>query len=162
MNILDVGSGTPNPYHIQFEHENTIHLDYNRTALQLDVLADAHNLPFKDKSFDVIYAVAILEHLHNPYQTLKEFKRVAKHKVIINVPNARRMFWHESPGHIYSWNQFTLYNLLRLFFPKVHITNFNRLARKTKLTRLKNLIYCTFWKPTQLQAICEVKRLERK
>ena len=47
-----------------------------------DILADAHSLPFKDESFDVIMSSAVFEHLKNPFVAMKELYRVAK-------PNAK-------------------------------------------------------------------------
>lgn len=53
------------------------------------VNGEAQNLPFKDKSFDTLIAVEIIEHLDKKYNQLilKELKRVAKKKIIITTPN---------------------------------------------------------------------------
>ncbi len=60
-----------------------------------DVLADAHSLPFKDETFDVIVSSAVFEHLKNPYAAMKELYRVAK-------PNARIILSiaYNEPFHI--------------------------------------------------------------
>ena len=52
-------------------------------------LAFSDSLPFDDASFDVIYAIEVLEHLQNPYSFIRETFRVLKPggKVIISVPN---------------------------------------------------------------------------
>lgn len=50
------------------------------------VKADAHYLPFKDKSFKCAIVGDMLEHVKNPVQVLKEAKRVAK-DIFITVPN---------------------------------------------------------------------------
>jgi len=42
------------------------------------VLADAENIPFKDKTFDKIAVIEILEHISNTSKTLKEIFRVLK------------------------------------------------------------------------------------
>lgn len=47
-----------------------------------DALADAHCLPFKNETFDVIMSSAVFEHLKNPFAAMKELYRVAK-------PNAK-------------------------------------------------------------------------
>jgi SAM-dependent methyltransferase len=44
-------------------------------------------LPFSDKSFDVIAALDVLEHLDNPHFALKELLRVACKSVVISLPN---------------------------------------------------------------------------
>lgn len=39
-------------------------------------IENGENLSFKDKSFDIIFAVNILHHLSNPYKVIDEFMRV--------------------------------------------------------------------------------------
>jgi SAM-dependent methyltransferase len=41
-------------------------------------ISDMHQLPFKDKSFDCIYASNVLEHSISPFIALKEWRRVLK------------------------------------------------------------------------------------
>ena len=50
-------------------------------------------LPFKDKTFDLIVASEVIEHLFKPSIILKEFKRVLKDdgKLIITTPNL--LYW---------------------------------------------------------------------
>jgi SAM-dependent methyltransferase len=40
--------------------------------------ADAHALPFRDASFDMVFAMVVLQHLHNPFLALSEVRRVLK------------------------------------------------------------------------------------
>jgi len=49
-------------------------------------LADAHNLPFRDESFNVAVLGDILEHVRAPVQVLKEAYRVCKVKLVLTVP----------------------------------------------------------------------------
>ncbi len=42
------------------------------------VIADMHNLPFADDSFDVIFATATLHHAYDPGLMLREFRRVLR------------------------------------------------------------------------------------
>ena len=42
------------------------------------VLADAQNIPFKDKTFDKIVMIEILEHIPNTHKALKEISRILK------------------------------------------------------------------------------------
>lgn len=37
-----------------------------------------HELPFKNKEFDLAISTAVIEHLENPWLFLEEFKRIAK------------------------------------------------------------------------------------
>lgn len=41
-------------------------------------VGDAHKLDFKDESFDAVFCLEVLEHVHKPVKVLKEFKRVLK------------------------------------------------------------------------------------
>ena len=64
-------------------------IDYASTHLHVHVeKGDAGNFGFGDRSFDVVTALEVLEHL--PYgvyeQALKEIARVAKSTIIISVP----------------------------------------------------------------------------
>jgi len=42
------------------------------------MVADAHKLPFKDKSFDAVFALEVLEHVFEPVKVLQEIQRVLK------------------------------------------------------------------------------------
>ncbi|MEW6616655.1 MAG: methionine biosynthesis protein MetW [Thermodesulfobacteriota bacterium] len=44
-------------------------------------------IPFEDKSFDVIFALDVLEHVENIHSLMDEILRVAKNEVIITLPN---------------------------------------------------------------------------
>jgi len=44
----------------------------------LDLIADAHMLPFKDASFDFVFSLAVFEHLHSPWQAAGEIARVLR------------------------------------------------------------------------------------
>jgi len=52
------------------------------------LLADAHELPFSDEQFDIIYCNHVLEHTLSPLICLLEMKRVCKKNgfIIIGVP----------------------------------------------------------------------------
>lgn len=51
-------------------------------------------LPFKKSSFDVIIGIEVLEHLYNPYEMMKEIRRVLKPNgyAIISMPNTGSFF----------------------------------------------------------------------
>jgi SAM-dependent methyltransferase len=65
--VLDVGCGE--------NKRGTVGVDIRRTGM-VDVLCDAHHLPFVDGIFEGCYAYAILEHVENPVKVLKEISRV--------------------------------------------------------------------------------------
>lgn len=72
-----------------------------------DVLADAHFLPFRDRSFDMVYAAAVTEHLACPTLMAQEVKRVLKpggyfcSNVSFLEPWHDSSFYHMSPLGVY-------------------------------------------------------------
>lgn len=95
--ILDIGCGPG--VQIRFlTKQNEIHgIDLSSRALDyarnLGIITKKHNiesgLPYKDKYFDVVISVDILEHLFDPEFVLAEIKRVLKDDgvALISVPN---------------------------------------------------------------------------
>jgi SAM-dependent methyltransferase len=106
---LDLGcSGTPN-YAKYFK--NRIGLDI-KDGEGVDVVGDAHNLPFPDGKFDVIVCTEVLEHLHTPHTAVSEMNRVLKPggKLILTT---RFIFpIHDAPHDYY---RYTKYGLKHLF-----------------------------------------------
>jgi 2-polyprenyl-3-methyl-5-hydroxy-6-metoxy-1,4-benzoquinol methylase len=49
--------------------------------------ASIYELPYKDKSFDLVVCTEVLEHLGEPKKALKEMLRVSKKYLLISVPN---------------------------------------------------------------------------
>lgn len=72
INVADEGNQTP--AHLQ------------RTTK--DLYYDGKHLPFKDKEFDVVVCVDVLEHVPKPQRTalIKEMRRVAKYQLICSAP----------------------------------------------------------------------------
>lgn len=50
--------------------------------------------PFKDKQFDTVLCLDVLEHLENIHAAFDECLRLAKEYVIISLPNAYQDFWN--------------------------------------------------------------------
>jgi SAM-dependent methyltransferase/uncharacterized protein YbaR (Trm112 family) len=44
----------------------------------IHVIADAHDLPFSDQVFDLVIAIAVLEHVADPYRVVREIHRTLK------------------------------------------------------------------------------------
>src|SRR5262249_32166569 len=78
----------------------------------VDVVADAHLLPYSDSAVDSIYCEAVLEHLKNPATAVEEMFRVLKPegKVIGVTPFLQR--FHGYPSH---FQNFTLVGHSLLF-----------------------------------------------
>ena len=112
--ILDVGCGAKTERHFLKTKNSIIRCDWEKYGPEIIVQGDIQILPFNNRSFNVVHAAHILEHIDAPLFALKELYRVAKYLVIIRVPNAKFFRWHnESKNHIYSWNSNTLINFLR-------------------------------------------------
>lgn len=89
QSILEVGCGTGAVLaklvarNVGIEHvgvdmaDPASHCDPEATALDLRVF-DGKKLPFLDKSFDLVYATHVVEHVPNPREFLSECKRVAR------------------------------------------------------------------------------------
>ena len=67
--ILNLGSGSVRLF------DNTVNADI-QTNSNVDILADAHFLPFKNASFDIIIATALLQYCRIPHQVVEECARV--------------------------------------------------------------------------------------
>lgn len=78
----------------------------------VDIVADAHILPFVPESIDAIYCEAVLEHLYNPAQAVAEMFKALKpgSKVYVCTP-----FMQAYHGYPYHYQNFTLTGHQRLF-----------------------------------------------
>jgi len=83
--IIDIGCNKGYTFS-DFNRKNIVSVDIDKYDIENFVQANAHNLPFKDKEFDIAVLGEILEHVEDPIQVLKEAKRVAN-KIVITVPN---------------------------------------------------------------------------
>lgn len=62
-------------------------ITFIKTDIQIsdyvDVICDAHDLPFKNEVFDAVFIQAVLEHVMDPYRCVNEIYRVLKKDGII-------------------------------------------------------------------------------
>jgi SAM-dependent methyltransferase len=79
--------------------------------------ADIANLPFPARSFDLVLAIEVLEHVPDPVAALAEIARVARADIVVSVP--REPIWRaanlargkylgavgNTPGHINHWSR---------------------------------------------------------
>ena len=104
---------------IVFARSKYPHIDF--------VIADAHRIPFKNKSFDLVICTETLEHVLDPQRVLLEIKRVLKKrgKAIISMDSGSFLFktvwyfWTKTKGkvwdnaHLHEFNAQVLENLIR-------------------------------------------------
>lgn len=76
------------------------------------VICDAHEIPFKDESFDLIIAQAVLEHVLDPFLCVREMHRVLKDKGLIY---AETPFMQQVHGGKYDFIRFTHLGHRRMF-----------------------------------------------
>lgn len=110
--LVDIGCGEK-PYedtikryvtgHIGIDHEGTAH-----NTSHIDRFGTAYDIPFEDKSFDSALCTAVLEHLEEPEQALRECHRVLKSGgvAIYSVP----FIWHlhEEPRDFFRYSKYGL------------------------------------------------------
>jgi len=114
--VLDVGAGET-PHATMFAHTryHTVDRaigDATWDYTKIDVIGDAHRLPFQDASFDAVVNIQVLEHLREPGLAVSEFARVLK-------PGGRLllstvMCW-EIHQHPHDFFRYTRYGLEYLF-----------------------------------------------
>lgn len=106
---LDLGcSGTPN-YSKYFK--NRVGVDI-AAGEGVDIVADAHKLPFEDEKFEIILCTEVLEHLHSPQIAISEMKRVLKKGGLLILTTRFIFPIHDAPNDYY---RFTKYGLKFLF-----------------------------------------------
>jgi SAM-dependent methyltransferase len=71
----------------------------------VDVVADAHELPYADNSVDAIHCEAVLEHLKSPHDAVKEMYRVLKPNGKVFAVSPFLVAYHGYPHH---YQNFTL------------------------------------------------------
>jgi len=94
--VLDVGGeeDTSTFLKLLFPRATSMTLNLQKIKLPSLIVGDAHLIPFKDNSFDVILSGEIIEHLLNPLKFIREAKRVLKPQgvFIITTPNLASIF----------------------------------------------------------------------
>ena len=74
--VLNLGSGIGHFDHYLSKSIRTINLDIDFLKPDVDVVADAHFLPFKSESIDIVYSIAVLEHVKFPWIVAGEVARI--------------------------------------------------------------------------------------
>lgn len=87
----------------------------------VNVVGDAHDLPFEDEAFEQILCAAVLEHLHTPTRAVAEMARVLKPegRVVLSIPFLFPV--HEAPIDFQRFTEFGLKNLFQQHFSDVRI-----------------------------------------
>ena len=78
----------------------------------VDVVADAHRLPYADGCVDAIFCEAVLEHLHTPAQAVAEMFRVLRPRGAVLAVTPFLQAYH---GYPYHYQNFTVTGHAHLF-----------------------------------------------
>jgi len=74
---LDLGCGS-GEYRRSIEHAGYRWVGVDHSEERAPLLADAHALPFRDASFDLVVSLAVLEHIRYPHVMMREVHRVLR------------------------------------------------------------------------------------
>jgi ubiquinone/menaquinone biosynthesis C-methylase UbiE len=162
MRLLDIGCGAGSKGDVNIDlFPNDLEqcgASWSAKKVENFVLADAENLPFKDKCFEELLASHVLEHLKNPFRALKEWRRVAD-VVTIKVPSAYHI--ESTPTHFFTWNTSTLEQLLKQVFTNVDVTYTDKInvfdGRVTGRVPLMKYVFDRFILkrfPIEIKAVC--------
>lgn len=55
-----------------------LNLDIDFSKPNLHLVADAHRLPFSNESFDIVFSIAVLEHVRKPWIVSDEINRILR------------------------------------------------------------------------------------
>ncbi len=119
QNVLNVGSGSFTLLGSKFWE--IISGDYNLINLDLfpgknvDVVANAENMPFENESFDLVVCQAVLEHVKNPKIIINEIERVLKKKGLFYCTVPFLQGYHADPYDFQRFTQKGIENLLNNF-----------------------------------------------
>jgi SAM-dependent methyltransferase len=70
-----------------------------------DIIADAHELPFTNDSFDAAVSTGTLEHLENPIQAIKEIHRILRNGGLIHIEVPFLQPYHGDPKDFWRWTR---------------------------------------------------------
>ena len=141
--VLDLGAGL-RPF-AGLLPGKTLALDY-RPRPDVDLLGDAHHLPFGDETVDAIVCTEVFEHLLDPPAAAREMIRILKPGGKLVLTTRFCFPLHDRPGD--HW-RFTPYTLARLFGPLSPVVVPQHSAYHTLLVLVVRLVM----EPTRLNRV---------
>lgn len=139
--IIDIGCGEGFVIH-NLDFPNSTGVDISRSALKIAkkknpdcnlCSGSIYNISFKEKSFDLVIATEVLEHLERPELALKEIRRITKNYCILSVPNepyfcAMNFFrgknltrFGNDIEHVQNWSSGNFVSLLETYFKVLEV-----------------------------------------
>jgi SAM-dependent methyltransferase len=123
LNILDVGCGQK-PFYPFFQPfvKAYVGTDILADNPLVDIVCPAEHLEVEDQWADVVLCLAVLEHVDDPAQCVREFRRVVKPGGVIFALTHGCFPWHPYPQDHWRWTQTGLQLLFQQGgFTDVHI-----------------------------------------
>jgi len=166
--IADIGCGDGdflsllNEYHTRVGvdiSEKRINKAKNRFPNIEFKLGDCYNIELEDKSFDIVSALELLEHLEYPHKLMEELSRVSKKYILISTPNGN-FLPIDGIEHLQSFSPFSLMDFLnRLGFTIIKKCGnvpliFNLLLKKPELLPLYKEMAIDYHKKELSYYIC--------
>jgi SAM-dependent methyltransferase len=117
--IVDLGCGNGEylPY-LQRRAKFVVGLDINKKLAKIShargfdiILATIDHSPFKDKSFDGVWAAEVIEHFSN-LEVLNKIERIASEKLVLTMPNPIFPHFEKDPTHILHYSVTSLRHFL--------------------------------------------------
>jgi SAM-dependent methyltransferase len=107
--ILDLGSGN-----MRLNLPEVIRVDFGLTDY-VDLVADAHRLPFREAALDMVLSLSVLEHLRQPFEASDEMYRVLKPGGYIYHETNFVFPYHGYPHHYFNFSPQGLKEVFRKF-----------------------------------------------
>jgi SAM-dependent methyltransferase len=123
--VLDVGA-KHSPYVSFFKHRKYVRLDLLPDS-QPDIVGDLHKLKIKDRTFDMVLATEVLEHLYDPQRAVNEMQRILTKNGLV-VASTRFIYpFHPDPHDYYRFTRDSISYLFRNFSKVEIYTHGNRI-----------------------------------
>jgi SAM-dependent methyltransferase len=120
--VLDIGSGNTGKTNIigltRQVQNGLIAMDMCY-ASSVDIIGDAHKIPFCDETIDGVLIQGVLEHVRNPKRIVDEINRILRPKGVVYVDVPFLQHYHQDPE---DYRRYTITGLKQLF------GNFNEVA----------------------------------
>jgi len=139
--ILNVGVGAGFYVTRQLDADVLTDVDFPLDKLSNFICCDAQALPFRDHAFNLAYCHNVLEHVANPWQVIRELKRVSTHS------NFRQDVWwsivsYATPEHLW----FQLPNLKFLQYRRTRVgILFSKMLRYVLINLFTNTLHFSAW-----------------
>lgn len=130
--VLDFGCGSK-PYIDEFAHcDSYLGVDleisgHDHVNSQVDYYYDGESLPWPNETFDSVVSFEVLEHLPDPFKSVREIRRVLKPNGILLVTIPFLYGEHEIPFDFQRWTSFGIKKFFEdLDFDEIEIVKINQ------------------------------------